>query len=702
VSAKGLDSRAGIVKSTCTLCSSGCGVLIRIEGGRPVKVEGDPEHQASRGALCVRGAASLEYLTSPERLTLPLMRAGARGEGKWREVSWDEALDAVASALAKAKLEYGPESVVFARGGAKGYQDRYLARFANHFGSPNVTATSNICHVPRMNAARLTHGYFPMPDYEYPPATVLLWGVNPAATNLPQHERIKRAVAAGSKLVVVDVAETWYTRRADLWVQPRPASDLALALGVIRVVIEEGVFDADFVEHWTVGFDRLREAVSACTPEETERITWVPADTVRRLAHAYAASRPAALDWGNALDGTINSFQFGRALSILRALCGNLGVPGGEIDWAPPSVVPPGSSELNAQDVIAPELRARRIGTEEKILPIYYSGLPQKTIKAILEDDPYHVEALFVPGCAMLHSYNDSEQVRRALGKVGFCAVSDWFMTPTAEMADIVLPVATYLELDAIHMCEVAPTVSIVQKVAQVGEAWSDLRIYSGLSQRLGFGEAFWADDIAAADYLLGPTGLTFAELREVGQLPAQKVYRAHERDGFQTPSRKVELYSQQLADWGYDPVPVYREPPETPFSAPGLVERYPLILTSQKPAEFTHTSGRQIPSLREAHPDPLVRLHPDTAAGLGVSEGDWVFIENGRGRIRQRVTLADTLDPRVVVAEPSWWYPERQDELHGWADSNMNVLASGEPPYGREMGSTTLRGYLCRVVRAD
>jgi anaerobic selenocysteine-containing dehydrogenase len=692
----------GIVRSTCTLCSSGCGVLIHVEKGRPVKVEGDPEHQASRGALCVRGAASLEYLASPGRLAHPLTRAGARGEGKWKQISWDAALDAVASGLAKAKEEHGPESVVFVRGGAKGYQDRYLARFANHFGSPNVTATSNICHVPRLNAARATHGYFPMPDYEHPPSAIVLWGVNPKATNLPQHQRIEEAVAAGSTLVVVDVTETWYTSRADLWVRPRPASDLALALGVIHVVIEEGLFDAGFVERWTIGFDQLREAVSGCTPEETERITWVPAEEVRRLARAYAGARPAALDWGNALDGTINSFQSGRALSILRALCGNLGVPGGEIDWAPASVVPPGSRELNAQDAIAPELRARRIGAEENILPIYYSGLPQKTIKAILEDDPYHVEALFVPGCGMLHSYNNSGEVRRALGEVGFCVVSDWFMTPTAEMADIVLPVATYLELDAIHMCEVAPTVSIVQKVAQVGEAWSDLRIYSELSQRLGFGEAFWSDDIAAADYLLGPTGLTFAELRMVGQLPAQKVYRSHERDGFHTPSGLVELYSQQLADWGYDPVPVYREPPETPFSAPDLAERYPLILTSQKPAEFTHTSGRQIPSLREAHPDPLVRLHPDTAAGLGVAEGDWVFIENGRGRIRQRATLTDTIDARVVVAEPSWWYPEREDELHGWADSNMNVLASSEPPYGREMGSTTLRGYLCRIVPAD
>jgi anaerobic selenocysteine-containing dehydrogenase len=693
--------RDGIIRSTCTLCSSGCGVLVHLEDGRPLRVEGDRQHPSNRGVLCARGAASLEFLDSPERLTHPLKRAGGRGEGRWEQISWDEALDAVAAGLAAARDAHGPESVVFVRGGAKGYQDRFLARFANHFGSPNVTATSNICHVPRANASRVTHGYFPLPDHDYPPACIVVWGVDHQATYLPQHRRIERAVEAGAKLLAVDAAETWYTRRAAVWARPRPASDLALALGVIGVVIEEGLYDAEFVARWTVGFERLREALMDTTPEETERLTWVPAQTVRELARTYAGAHPAVIEWGNALDGTINSFQAGRALAILRAICGNLGRPGGEIDWALPAVVPEGSPELSAQDEISPELRARRIGAEEGILPIYYSGLPQKTIKAVLDDDPYHVEALYVPGAAMLQAYNDSGEVRRALEQVGFCAVAELFMTPTAEMADVVLPVGTYLEGDSIHLCEGSPAVSVVQKVATVGEAWSDLHIYNELSRRLGFGDAFWPDETAALDYLLGPAGLTFEEFREVGVLPARKLYHDHEGNGFETPSRKVELYSQQLADWGFDPLPVFYEPPESPFSAPELAERYPLVLTSKKPAQFLHTSGRQIPSLREAHPDPLVAIHPETAAGLGVAEGDWVFIESARGRIRQRATLSAALDPRVVVAEPSWWFPERDDDLHGWADSNMNVLASSEPPYGREMGSTTLRGYLCRVSLA-
>lgn len=688
-----------IVRSTCTLCSDGCGVLIHMREGQPVHVEGDPEHQASRGALCVRGAASLEIMRSPRRLTHPLRRLGERGEGKWGRISWSEALDLVAAGLSAAKKTYGAESVVFVRGGAKGYQDRYLARFANLFGSPNVTATSNICWVPRANAARITNGYYPLPDYEFPPEVIVLWGVNPQHTSIAQHRRIARALEAGSRLFVVDAVDTWYTRRAELWVRPRPASDLALALGVIHVVIEEGLYDAAFVERWAVGFDRLREAAQEMTPEETERLTWVPAAQVRVLARAYAGAARATLDWGNAFDGNPNSFQSGRALSILRGLSGNLGRPGGELDWTPPPVVVEGSPELNAQDAITPELRARRIGAEEGILPIYFSGLPQKTIKAILNDDPYHVEALFIPGAAMLQSYNDSGEVRRALAQVGFSVAAERFMTPTAEMADIVLPVTTYLETDSIHLCAVKPCVSVIQKVAEIGEAWSDLRIYSALSQRLGFGDGFWATETAAADYLLAPAGLTFDEFREVGQLLATPRYRSHETDGFDTPSGKVELASEQLADWGYDATPIYREPPETPLSAPDLAERYPLVLTSQKPQQFLHAAFRQIPSLRGAHPDPLVRIHPETAAALGIADGDWVWIENERGRVMQKAALTDAVDRRVVVAEPSWWYPEDEVDLHGSERSNLNVLTSSDPPYGREMGSTMLRGYVCRLV---
>ena len=688
-----------IVRSTCTLCTAGCGVLIRMRGGRPVDIEGDPDHPASRGVICRRGRASLEYLDSPGRLRHPLRRLGERGEGRWEKISWDEALEAVAEGLGSAKATYGAESVAFIRGVAKGYQDRYLARFANVFGSPNALSTSHICWVPQVYAARMTYGFDARGDYEHQPACILVWGSNPVATNLPRHVAMERALTAGAQLLVVDPVDTMYARRADVWARSRPGADLALALGMIRVIIEEGLYDAAFVEQWTTGFAELRASVGNATPDETERLTWVPAETVRALARAYATSRPAVLECGWGIDGTINSFQTGRALAILRALTGNVGRAGGEIEWLPPNVVGGSSPELNQQDALPPEVRARRIGAEQAMLPTYYAALPQSVVKAMLTSQPYPVRAAFVAGASMLQSYSNVREVRDALESLDFLAVADQFMTPTVELADIVLPVTTYLETDAIHQSSNAPVVSVVQKVAEVGEARSDLRICNDLAAKMGFGERFWTSEEETLDYLLEPSGLTFEELRRIGWLLPTRVESRDVERRFATPSGKVELQSPRLADWGFDPVPVNLEPPETPLSAPDLLVRYPLVLTSWKSPEYYHSSGRQLTALRDRHPEPVAILHPLAAVAAGIAEGDWVVLETPRGRIRQKATLSTAIDPRVVVADPLWWYPERGiDDLHGWSESSVNALTSSDPPYCREMGSTTLRGFLCRV----
>jgi anaerobic selenocysteine-containing dehydrogenase len=689
------------VRSTCTLCTAGCGVRIRLRDGVPVGIQGDPDHPGSRGVLCARGLASLDHLTAPGRLEHPLLRAGARGSGRWRRASWDEALAAVGEGLTRAKAAHGAESVAFIRGVAKGYQDRYLARLANVFGSPNLLSTSHICWVPQVYAARMTYGFDARGDYGDGTACILVWGADPAATNLPRHVAMEQALAAGARLLVVDPGDTWYARRAHVWARLRPGSDLALALGVIRVILDEKLYDEELVETRSVGLSELRAGVEAFTPAETERLTWVPAETVRELGRSYATARPGVLESGWGIDGTVNSFQTGRALAILRALAGNVGRPGGEIEWAPPPVVPASSPELNRQDAVPPDVRARRIGAGQGMLPNYFAALPQSVVKAMLTSEPYPVRAAYVAGASMLQSYNDVREVRRALESLDFLAVADQYMTPTAELADVVLPVGTYLETDAVHQSSNIPVVSVVQRVAQVGQAWSDLRICSALAARMELGDRFWTTEEEALDYLLAPSGLTFEEFRTVAWLTPHKVVHDGRPAEFATPSGKIELRSSSLAEWGFDPVPVYHEPPETPLSSPDLAARYPLLLTSRKSPYYYHSGGRQIAALRAQHPDPFVVLHPETAARAGIAEGDRVVVETPRGRIRQRARLSAVIDPRVVLADPLWWYPERgPEDLHGWDEANVNVLTSADPPYCREMGSTTLRGFLCRVVR--
>jgi anaerobic selenocysteine-containing dehydrogenase len=247
--------------------------------------------------------------------------------------------------------------------------------------------------------------------------------------------------------------------------------------------------------------------------------------------------------------------------------------------------------------------------------------------------------------------------------------------------------------------------VQLQRKVAQIGECRSDHEIINGLAKKLGLEEYFWGSIDDFWDAILEPAGLTFEEFKRIGLFTGKgdkSKYRIYERSGFKTPSGRVELYSGQLEEGGFDPLPSYNEPPETPYSAPELAKEYPLQCTTRKSAVYRHSGGRQIPSLRRSHPEPVVTIHPETATKLGIEDGDWVYIETERGRIKQKADLSTGVDPRVVVLDHAWWFPERGEaELFGWAESNYNVLTNDKPPFNREMGSANLRGFACNVYKA-
>ena len=691
-----------VVRSTCGICQIGCGILVHVDNGRVIKVEGDPESPLNEGVLCSKGLASLEYLYHPNRLQRPLKRLGKRGEGKWLPVSWDEALDTIANELAKTRDKYGAESVVFIRGSAKGFQDEYLTRFANVFGSPNIAGMAHVCFVPRKNASIITYGFYTIPDFDYLPASIVVWGKNLPETLHHVYRRVARAVARGTKLMVIDPRKMRMVDGADLWLKLRPGSDLALALGMLNVIINENLYDKAFVEQWTVGFDQLKAHVQDYPPERVADITWVPAEMIKQAARFYGANKPACIQWGNAIDQGVNSFQTARAICILRAITGNLGIPGGELQWSPPPLLERSSPEFSLLEKIPPEVRQRRITTSDKLLPIAFHVLPQGVIKAIQCEDPYPVRVAYVQGCNALLSYSNVQEVYQALLNLDFLAVADMFMTPTAALADIVLPVASYLEFDSI----VAPPYSLAvalaqQKVTRVGECRSDYEILRDLARKLGQEEYFWDTEEQCLDYILAPSGITFNQFRKIGVLTGNKQYRTYQAQGFATPSGKVELYSDQLKQWGFDPLPTYYEPPETPYSDPELAKEYPLIFTTWKSEPYRHSGGRQIASLRGSYPEPIIMIHPETADELGIKEGDSVYIETKRGRIKQKATLTASIDPRVVGVDYGWWFPERGvSNLYGWAESNINMLTDDESPYSREMGSTNLRGILCKVYK--
>lgn len=694
-----------IVKSTCGICLESCGILVHLEDGKPFRIEGDPDSPMSRGALCAKGRASLEYLCNPQRLRHPLKRVGDRGEGKWQQISWEEALDIVAKELCTLKDTHGANSLNIIRGAHKGLQVDYMTRFANAFGTPNISSMASVCWNPQDYAARITHGFYPVPDYEFPPAGILVWAANLSETAVGRYSKTLDAINQGSALAVVDPVNIELTQKADIWVKPRPGSDLALCLALINVIIQERLYDEDFVDKWSEGFDDLRSHVEQYSPASVSEITWVSEASIRKLARWYATKKPACILWGNGIEHNLNGFQTGRAISILRAITGNLCVPGGELECQSLPLLEPSSREFSLRDLIPSDVRSKRISANDGMLPITFYALPQRVVESILEGVPYPIRGVFIMGANPLLSYSNTRDTYAALKKLDFIAISELFMTPTASLADIVLPVRTYLEYDSIRILAKSlgyPTALVQQKVADVEECRSDYEIFRDLAKRLGFGKYFWDTEEECLDFILKPSGLSFSEFRRVGAIQSTKLYRSYRDKGFQTPSGKVELYSSQLSKWGFDPIPSYVEPPETPCSDPELARDFPLIMTSIKPEPFRHSEGRQIPALRQTRPHPVTLIHPDTAQERGIADGDWIYIETKRGRIVQKAALSSSIDPRVVVVDYGWWFPEKSAvDLYGYRESNINVLTDNKPPHGREVGAANLRGLLCRVYRA-
>ena len=325
------------VKTTCGICNAGCGLVVDFANGVPFSVTGDSESPLSRGGICVKGSHALDLLHHPDRLKQPLKRGGARGAGNWQPVSWDEAIGIVAEKFVAVKAESGATAVAFAKGSARGLPDGYLIRLSSAFGSPNFVRPGNICHAPTANASQLTLGASTWPDYGADPACAVIWGSNTLETNAPAHGYLANALKRGTRLIVVDPRGTGLARQADIWLRPRPGTDLALALALLNVVLAEGLHDAEFVTQWTRGFEELKEHVRPLSPEWAAEITWVPAADIVRTARAYAQARPAVIESGNAIEHNINSFACARALAMLRALTGNLDVPGGETIVTPVS-----------------------------------------------------------------------------------------------------------------------------------------------------------------------------------------------------------------------------------------------------------------------------------------------------------------------------------------------------------------------------
>ena len=701
----GKDGNQMIIKTYCArMDHGGCGILVHVEDGRITKIEGDPDCPLNRGTICAKGLAQVERLNHPDRLKHPMKRMGQRGEGKWCRISWDEALKMIAEKIEETVKRHGPNAISFFQGTPKGLELYLMLRLANLLNVPNISTPGNVCHMPRETASNLTCGFFPIPDYDHPPSCVAVWGSNLYQTNEEAiiGSQLRRALDHGAKLIVIDPRKTTIASQANIWLQLRPGTDLALALGMLRVMIDGSLYDKDFVESWTEGFPELKEHLRQYPLDKVSEITWVPKDHIVEAAHLFSKTKPACIQWGNALEHSINSVQCARALLILMAITGNLDVPGGNVNRQAPPLMRPG--EL-VQSKKFPDRKEKILSPQFRLATMMGFVPSQVMTKAILTGKPYPITFMYVQGSNPLLSYANSKETLEAMKGLDFLAVSEIFLTPTAQLADIVLPAATNFEFDDIGHFGlphgfILPRPKIVDPA---GECWPDSKIMNELGKRLGYGQHFWNDMRECLDDILKPAGMTYDDFKNTGILKGKWEYKSYEKKGFRTPSGKVEIYSQQLKEWGFAPLPSCQELAESSSGFPEPAKEYPLIFTSAKDPFYFHSAYRNIPSLRKLSPDPIVLIHPDTASRLGIDEEDWVCIETARGTIHQRAKLNHEIDPRVIILSFGWWFPERTDlELSGWKESNVNVLTSSDPPYEPAIGSTSLRAVPCRIYKSQ
>ncbi|HOM06582.1 MAG TPA: molybdopterin-dependent oxidoreductase [Syntrophales bacterium] len=671
----------------------GCALLVGVKDNRIVSIKGDPDGFLNQGYICPKGALSGERLNHPSRLRRPLRRAGARGEGKWQPISWEEALGTIAENLRAIREKHGARAVAFGVGMPKGLDHFFQIRLANLFGSPNVVASQDVCHAPREITGIHTCGFYPVVDLHHKSALVVLWGSNITSTNEEGeiNSLLMRQLKEGTDLIVIDPRRIDLVSKAKMWLRLRPGTDAALALAFLNVIIEEGLYDREFVEKWTHGFPDLARHVRDYTPEKMAGVTWVPADDIRRAARAYAAAKPAALQWGNPIEHNIHTFDATRALICLMAVTGNLDVPGGNVEARDPKIM--GLGPFVRADLI-PEKRKEMISAYHGIIPRLMTVSPAYFRKAVLEGVPYPVRGFYAMCSNPMLSYADSELTYKALTSLDFFAISDVFMTPSAALADIVLPAATSFEYDDIGHYGIGHGYILArpQVVEPPEECWPDPKIINELGKLMTPPE-LWHDDWRRfLDDLLAPAGLTYGEFCQRGYLKGPDIPRGYEAKGFKTPTTKVELVLSVAEKFRLKPLPSFDGFPEAEDDS------YPLLLTSAKSRYYLHSSYRWIERLRKLRPEPLVEIHPETAKGLGISEGDEVLIETPRGGIIQKARLCEGIDPRVVCAAHGWWFPEGDPATqYEWRRSNFNMLTSVER-LGKEYATPNLKALPCRI----
>jgi anaerobic selenocysteine-containing dehydrogenase len=659
-----------VVRSLCGFCHTNCGVKIHVQDGKISRIEGDADHPVNRGYLCGKAQALKPLLESEERLKFPLKKS----KGGFVRISWDEAISFAADRLSNIRQTYGPESLVHMSGAPVTYggRDGFL-QFIGAFGSPNFSGSSNLCAVPRQVAFVQAFGGRPEPDYENT-RLVIYWGLNPVNSmrysQYAAYDGFNKIIPGlkkrGAKIVVVDPMRSETVALADDWIKPNIATDSALGLSMIHTIIHEDLYDKEFVKKWVPGFEEIKKHVATMSPEWAEKITSIPAERIKEFARLYATTDGAVICDGNGMDMHTNGVDMVRVLCMLIALTGNIDKPGGNVLFS------------FVQQTPLPTIKAANkwIGKDE--FPLFPKSPFPAVKEALIKEEPDRPRAMIVHHANPVLIQANQERVKESFRKLEFLMVCDVFPTATTEMADLVLPVAA--DLEAVDYRAYSSSrggfVALREKVTEpAGESRSVFEIEYALAQRMGIEKSYPFQNAEEwLDFVLEPAHITLNDLRNKGIVYASPpvAYRKYEKDGFKTPSRLVDCYSERFKDAGYGSLPVFEYAKESHITHPQLAKEYALLGTTRRIAQIVQTKLINLPVGGKQYPEPLLMMHPVDAESRGIKQGDPVEVKSPRGKIEVKARVTEDIGPGMVAVDFGWGNPTDKK-------ANINLLSNDE-----------------------
>ena len=639
-------------------CPDRCSWQVKVEDGTAVELVGDKLQPFTRGVLCAKVDHYLDRVYSPDRVLHPLKRVGAKGDGKFERVGWDEAIADVAARLRRLIDQHGATTVLpYSYMGTQGIvQTSSLdRRFFARLGATRLERSICASTAGRGVAATLGATTGMLPEDIVHSRFIILWGTNTVVTNLHLWPFIRQARAAGATVVVIDPLKTRTAAQADWHLRPLPGTDAALALGMMHVIVNEDRHDMDYVEQHTLGFDRLCDRLDDYPPERVAAITGLEADDVVRLARAYAQTQPAAIRVLVGMEHHAHGAMAFRTIACLPALVGAWRHRGGGIvDFT----AKPHYQALNVAGAEKRELEDRSIRSVNMVQ--LGEALTNETMAP-----PIHALIVYNSNPAVIAP--NLNRVRAGLARDDlFTVVHEQFLTDTARYADYVFPATTQVEhLDLLWSWGHTYVTLNRPAIAPLGEAVPNTEFFRRLAAALGLQapDLYESDESivrAALDsdhpYL---HGVTFERLWEHGWAPLNlpSDWRPFADGGFPTPSGKCEFYAEHLEAHGLDPLPTFEPANESPAGDAALAARFPLLLMTPKtPLHFLNSSYANLPRHLRAEPEPRLDVHPNDAESRGIADGDSVRVFNDRGAIQLHARVADHVRPGVVAVPFGWW----------------------------------------------